>query len=72
MTQYLAFNKKLLKSWGPSGFVSYMTYQGKMWLSLDERTKAPELGKILDRLLCLDFGSPYSFDFDDETFGVVD
>ena len=72
VTQHLAFNKKLLKSWGPSGSVSYMTDLGQMSLGLDGWTKAPELRKILDCLLCLVIRIPYNLYFRDEAFGVVD
>ena len=72
VTQYLAFKKKLLESWGPSGSLSHMNDLGEMWLGLDGWTKAPEVMRIFDSLLCLVIRTPYSFDFKEEAFRVFD
>ena len=72
VAQYLAFNKKLLKSWGPRGSVSYITNLIKMWVGLDWWKKSPGLREILDCLLCLVISSPYSFDIEIEVFVGVD
>ena len=62
----------MLRSWGQSGLVFYMTDLGKMSLALEERQKAQELRNILGSLLSLVIRSPCSFDFEDEAIGVVD
>ena len=72
VTQYSAFKKKLFNSWCPYGLVYFMTNLGKLCLGLHGWTKTTELRRILNCLLCLLIRSWYSFDFEDEAFGVVE